>query len=228
MQNPPAIPIGGIQSKSQYQYTLQDLDQNELQAYAVQLQQALSSTKGFLDVNSDLDVSAPAVNVDINRDAAAAFGVTPATIETALGAAFGGEQVSTIYGTSNQYWVMLELMPQYQQRALDLSRLYVTGSNNQLVPLSAVTKMHNGIEALSVNHLGQLPAVTLSFNLAPGMALSDAVTAIGKVQQQLGSPPGVSASFQGTAQAFQSSLSNMGILLLIAIITRLHHPRYSL
>jgi HAE1 family hydrophobic/amphiphilic exporter-1 len=219
MQNPPTIPIGGIQSKSQYQYTLQDLDQNELQAYAVQLQQALSSTKGFLDVNSDLDVSAPAVNVDINRDAAAAFGVTPATIETALGAAFGGEQVSTIYGTSNQYWVMLELMPQYQQKALDLSRLYVTGNNNQLVPISAVTKMHNGIEALSVNHLGQLPAVTLSFNLAPGMALSDAVTAIGKVQQQLGSPPGVSASFQGTAQAFQSSMSNMGVLLLIAIIT---------
>jgi hydrophobe/amphiphile efflux-1 (HAE1) family protein len=219
MQNPPAIPIGGIQSKSQYQYTLQDLDQNELQAYAVQLQQTLSSTKGFLDVNSDLDVSAPAVNVDINRDAAAAFGVTPATIETALGAAFGGEQISTIYGTSNQYWVMLELMPQYQQKALDLSRLYVTGSNNQLVPLSAVTKLHDGIEALSVNHLGQLPAVTLSFNLAPGMALSDAVTAIGKVQQQLGSPPGVSASFQGTAQAFQSSMSNMGVLLLIAIIT---------
>jgi hydrophobe/amphiphile efflux-1 (HAE1) family protein len=219
MQNPPAIPIGGIQSKSQYQYTLQDLDQNELQAYAVQLQQTLSSTKGFLDVNSDLDVSAPAVNVDINRDSAAAFGVTPQTIETALGAAFGGEQISTIYGTSNQYWVMLELMPQYQQKALDLSRLYVTGSNNQLVPLSAVTKMHDGIEALSVNHLGQLPAVTLSFNLAPGMALSDAVTAIGKVQQQLGSPPGVSASFQGTAQAFQSSMSNMGVLLLIAIIT---------
>jgi hydrophobe/amphiphile efflux-1 (HAE1) family protein len=219
MQNPPAIPIGGIQSKSQYQYTLQDLDQNELQAYAVQLQQALSGTKGFLDVNSDLDVSAPAVNVDINRDAAAAFGVTPQTIETALGAAFGGEQISTIYGTSNQYWVMLELLPQYQQRALDLSRLYVTGSNNQLVPLSAVTKMHSGIEALSVNHLGQLPSVTLSFNLAPTMALSDAVTAIGKVQQQLGSPPGVSASFQGTAQAFQSSMSNMGVLLLIAIIT---------
>jgi HAE1 family hydrophobic/amphiphilic exporter-1 len=219
MQNPPAIPIGGIQSKSQYQYTLQDLDQNELQAYAVQLQAALSNTKGFLDVASDLDVSAPAVNVDINRDAAAAFGVTPATIETALGAAFGGQQISTIYGTSNQYWVMLELLPQYQQQALDLSRLYVTGTNNQLVPLSAVTKMRTGTEALSVNHLGQLPAVTISFNLAPGMALSDAVTSIGKVQQQLGSPAGVSGSFQGTAQAFQSSMSNMGVLLFIAIIT---------
>jgi hydrophobic/amphiphilic exporter-1 (mainly G- bacteria), HAE1 family len=219
MTNPPAIPIGGQQSKAQYQYTLQDLDQNELQAYAIQLQGALGNTQGFQDVNSDLDISAPAVNVDINRDAAAAFGVTPAAIESALGAAFGGQQISTIYGTSNQYWVMLELLPEYQQHALDLSRLYVTGTNNTLVPLSAVTKMRSGVEALSVNHLGQLPAVTISFNLSPGMSLSDAVTSLGKVQQQLGAPPGITGSFQGTAQAFQSSMSNMGMLLLIAIIT---------
>ncbi len=103
-QNPPAIPIGGQQSKSQYQYTLQDLDQDELHAYALQLQDALSRTRqGFKDVNTDLDISAPAVNVDIDRDKAAAYGVTPAAIESALGAAFGGQQVSTIYGTSNTY-----------------------------------------------------------------------------------------------------------------------------
>jgi HAE1 family hydrophobic/amphiphilic exporter-1 len=245
MQNPPAIPIGGMQSKSQYQYTLQDLDQDELQSTALALQAALSDTKGFLDVTSDLDISAPAVNVDIDRDKAAALGVTPAAIETALGAAFGGQQVSTIYGTSNQYWVMLELLPQYQSQALDLSRLYVTGTNNTpaipgangttstpvatatpgaganttLVPLTAVTSTHIGTEALSVNHLGQLPSVTISFNLAPGMALSDAVSAIGKVQQQMGIPPTVQASFQGTAQAFQSSMSNMSLLLVIAIVT---------
>jgi len=219
MTNPPAIPIGGQQSKAQYQYTLQDLDQNELQSYAIQLQAALGNTAGFQDVNSDLDISAPSVNVDINRDAAAAFGVTPAAIESALGAAFGGQQISTIYGTSNQYWVMLELLPQYQQQALDLSRLYVTGTNNTLVPLSAVTRMRSGTQALSVNHLGQLPAVTISFNLSAGTSLSDAVTSLGNVQQQLGSPPGITGSFQGTAQAFQSSMSNMGMLLLIAIIT---------
>jgi hydrophobe/amphiphile efflux-1 (HAE1) family protein len=244
MQNPPAIPIGGMQSKSQYQYTLQDLDQQELQAYALQLQDALTNAKGFLDVTTDLDVSAPAVNVDIDRDKAAAYGVTPAAIESALGAAFGGEQISTIYGTSNQYWVMLELLPQYQFNALDLTRLYVSatpsdtsanGSNSTaasigtsttsappattLVPLSAVTVMHAGTEALSVNHLGQLPSVTISFNLAPSMALSDAVTAIGQVQQKLNMPQSVTASFQGTAQAFQSSMSNMGLLLVIAIVT---------
>ncbi|HEY2068957.1 MAG TPA: efflux RND transporter permease subunit [Rhizomicrobium sp.] len=250
MQNPPAIPIGGMQSKSQYQYTLQDLDQNELQAYALQLQDAMSTNKTFTDVTTDLDVSAPAVNVDIDRDKAAAYGVTPAAIESAMGAAFGGQQISTIYGTSNQYWVMLELMPQYQFNAMDLSRLYITGSSpgtgttpgttiaanggtgstasdttgstqsqTTLVPLSAVTRTRTMTEALSVNHLGQLPAVTISFNLAPGMALSDAVTAIGQIQDKLNAPPTVTGSFQGTAQAFQSSMSNMGVLLAIAIIT---------
>ncbi|HEY1711176.1 MAG TPA: efflux RND transporter permease subunit [Rhizomicrobium sp.] len=220
MQNPPAIPIGGMQSKSQYQYTLQDLDQNELHAYALQLQDALSADPAvFKDVTTDLDISAPSVNVDIDRDKAAAYGVTPAAIQTALGAAFGGVQVSTIYGASNQYWVMLELLPQYQNQAQDLSRLYVTGTNGTLVPLTAVTRTGTGTEALSVNHLGQLPSVTVSFNLSPGVALSDAVTAIDTIQQQLNTPAGLSASFQGTAQAFQSSTSNMGMLLIIAIVT---------
>ena len=220
MQNPPSIKIGGQTSKAQYQYTLQDLNQTELQTVALNLQAALADEKGFQDVTSDLDVSAPAVNVEIDRDKAAALNVTPAAIETALGAAFGGEQISTIYGTSNQYWVMLELQPQFQVSALDLNRLYVTASDNvTLVPLSSVTKLISGTMPLSVNHLGQLPAVTLSFNLAPGMALSDAVNAISKVQQRLNVPSTVQGSFQGTAQAFQSSMSNMGLLLTIAIIT---------
>jgi HAE1 family hydrophobic/amphiphilic exporter-1 len=246
MQNPPAIPIGGIQSRAQYQYTLQDLDQQELQDYALRLQDALSGLKGFQDVTTDLDVTAPTVNVDIDREKAAAYGVTPAAIESALGAAFGGQQVSTIYGSSNQYWVMLELLPQYQFNADDLSRLYITATPTgtatvspnagsisatgtgtstttniagNLVPLSAVTNIRTGTEALSVNHLGQLPAVTVSFNLSPDMALSEAVKALGQVQQKLNTPQTVTGSFQGTAQAFQSSMSNMGVLLLIAIVT---------
>ncbi|MBV9061594.1 MAG: efflux RND transporter permease subunit [Alphaproteobacteria bacterium] len=246
MQNPPSIPIGGIQSRAQYQYTLQDLDQQELQDYALKLQNALSNTRGFQDVTTDLDVNAPAVNVEIDREKAAAYGVTPAAIESALGAAFGGQQVSTIYGNSNQYWVMLELLPEYQSSALDLSRLYITATptgasalspnsgptsptgagtssstniTGNLVPLSAVTRIKTGTEALSVNHLGQLPAVTVSFNLAPGMALSDAVKALGQVQQKLNTPQTLTGSFQGTAQAFQNSMSNMGLLLLIAIVT---------
>jgi HAE1 family hydrophobic/amphiphilic exporter-1 len=220
MQNPPSIKIGGMSSKAQYQYTLQDLNQDELQDTALKLQASLATVKGFQDVTSDLDISAPAVNVAIERDKAASLNVTPAAIETALGAAFGGEQISTIYGTSNQYWVMLELEPQYQNTALDLTRLYVTANDNvTLVPLSAVTKLTTGTEPLSVNHLGQLPSVTISFNLAPGVALSDAVNAISTTQHKLNVPSTVQGSFQGTAQAFQSSMSNIGILLAIAIIT---------
>jgi HAE1 family hydrophobic/amphiphilic exporter-1 len=136
-----------------------------------------------------------------------------------LGYAFGGQQISTIYTDIDQYWVMLELLPQDQYSPTDLSRLYITASDGTtLVPLSAVTTVTTGTMPLSVNHLGQLPAVTVSFNLAPGMALSDAVSAIGNVSRQINIPDGVTGSFQGTAQAFQSSTSNMGILLVAALV----------
>ena len=215
-----------------------------MQQYATKLQAALGHAPGFVDVTSDMDLSSPAINVQIDRDRAAALGVSPSTIETSLGAAFGGQQISTMYGTSNQYWVMLELLPQYQNNPSDLNRLYVatnassgtgggasdssSGSTSAasslsatppLVPLSAVTKLVPGTMPLSVNHLGQLPSVTISFNLQSGVALSDAVSTINRVQQQIGMPAGIQSSFQGTAQAFQSSLSNMGILLAIAIFT---------
>jgi HAE1 family hydrophobic/amphiphilic exporter-1 len=158
------------------------------------------------------------VNVTIDRDRAAALGVSPAQIETALGAAFGGEQISTIYTDIDQYWVMLELLPQYQYDPTDLSRLYVLASDGvTMVPLTSVTKEAAGTSPLSVNHLSQLPSVTVSFNLAPGMALSDAVAGIARVQKRLGAPSGIQASFQGTAQAFQASTGNMGILLLAAL-----------
>jgi HAE1 family hydrophobic/amphiphilic exporter-1 len=219
MQNPPSIRLGGSLSKSTYQYTMQDLDQDELHASALSLMHALAQTPGFQDVTSDLDLSAPAANVAIDRDRAAALNVTPAQIEASLGYAFGGEQVSTIYTDIDQYWVMLELLPQYQFHPSDLTRIYITASDGTtLVPLSTVTKVTTGTMPLSVNHLGQLPAVTVSFNLAPGMALSDAVTAIGKVSSRINLPAGVSGSFQGTAQAFQASTNNMGILLLAALV----------
>ncbi|HEX3432180.1 MAG TPA: efflux RND transporter permease subunit [Rhizomicrobium sp.] len=219
MQNPPSISIGGLFTKSQYQYTLEDLNPQELQTYALNLSNALAQQPGFQAVTTDLDLSAPAVNVAIDRDRAAALGVSPAQIETALGAAFGGEQISTIYTDIDQYWVMLELLPQYQYDPTDLSRLYVLASDGTtLVPLTSVTKETAGTSPLSVNHLSQLPAVTVSFNLAPGMALSDAVSGIARVQKRLGTPAGLQGTFQGTAQAFQSSTGNMGILLLAALI----------
>jgi HAE1 family hydrophobic/amphiphilic exporter-1 len=218
MQIPPMIRIGGMLTKSQYQYTLQDLDMKELEQYSARLMNALAVTPGFEDVATDLQLSTPALNVAIDRDRASALGVTPAAIETALGSAFGGEEISQIYGSSDTYQVILELLPQYQSDPSALSRLYVTAQDGTLVPLTAVTKITNGITPLSVNHLGQLPSVTLSFNLAPGYALSDAVSSIGHVQRQIGMPQTVQASFQGAAQAFRSSTGGMGLLLVAALV----------
>ena len=140
MQNRPPITIGGLVSKAQYQYTLQDSNTQELYAAATRLKNALAKTPGFLDVTSDLDLSTPSVHVAVNRDRAAALGVSMQQIETALGASFGGQQISTINTSADQFKVMLELLPQYQQDAASLSRLYLTGSNGSLVPLSAVTR----------------------------------------------------------------------------------------
>ena len=232
MQNPPAIRVGGQQSKSMYQYTLQDTNQDELQQSAIKLTNALSRVPGFADVTSDMDLQSPSINVAIDRDRAAAQGVSVSSIETALGASFGGEQISTIYGSDAEYWVMLELMPQYQNDINGIKMLYISsngaGTNggtsvvagtNPVVPLDAVTTMTPGTMALSINHLGQLPAVTISFNLTSGYALSDAVTAIDKARTDAGIPASALGQFQGQAQAFQSSMGNMGLLLTIAIIT---------
>ncbi|HEY4077899.1 MAG TPA: efflux RND transporter permease subunit [Rhizomicrobium sp.] len=253
MQNPPTIRVGGQASKSAYQYTLQDTNQDELDSGALKLLAALQHARGFADVTSDMDLNSPAVNVDINRDQAAAQGVSVQSIETALGASFGGEQISTLYASDAEYWVMLELLPQYQKDSSAINLLYVSSSNANgggsgviagsassntggsgqagsaaglssgnvptIVPLNAVTNLRMGTMPLSINHLGQLPSVTISFNLLPGFALSDAVTAIGNARASTDIPSTVQGQFQGTAQAFQSSLANIGILLTIAIMT---------
>jgi HAE1 family hydrophobic/amphiphilic exporter-1 len=219
LQNPPVFRIGGLNSKLPYQYTMQDLDLNELQAVSERLTQVMTNDPTFSGVTSDLNLSTPAVTVDIDRNRAASLGVTPQQIETALGSAYGGQQVSSIYASSDQYQVILELLPEYQQDAAALSRLYVTANNGTLVPLSALAHIGQGTMPLSINHLGQIPAVTISFDLAAGKALSDAVSSIDRLSQQVGVPATVQTSFQGTAQAFQSSTRNMGLLLLIAVIT---------
>ncbi|MGB8602793.1 MAG: efflux RND transporter permease subunit [Rhizomicrobium sp.] len=220
MQVPPQIRIGGRQSKSQYQYTLQDLNQDSLTDSAVRLTQALKSSSVVTDVTNDIDVTAPVANVDIDRDKAAAYGITPSQIESALGNSFGGSKISTIYGATDQYYVMMELLPEYQTTASDINRLYLTASDGTtLVPLNAVTHVKTGTMPLTINHQGQLPAVTISFNLAKGAALSDAVGAIHKAETDLNLPATLQANFQGQAQAFQSSMGNMGMLIGIALIT---------
>ena len=218
MQNPPSIRIGGRQSRAQYQYTLQDLDINELQDATTKLTAALQAEHGFQDVTNDLRLTTPTVTVGIDRDRAASLGITPQQIESALGTAFGGQQVSQIYGSIDDYQVIMELLPQYQADASSLSRVYVAATDGTLVPLTAVTKIGSSTTPLSINHSGQLPAATVSFNLDSGTALSDAVSAINRVQRQIALPGGVVGSFQGTAAAFQSSMGNVAELLAIAII----------
>jgi multidrug efflux pump subunit AcrB len=227
LQNRPIITIGGLVSKSQYQYTLQDGDTNELYAWATRLKNALAATPGFLDVTSDLDLSTPSVHVSVDRDRANALGISMQNLENALGASFGGEQISIVNTPADQFRVWLELLPEYQEDATSLNRLFLTGqnigalsttANGSLVPLSSVTKLESGSSPLAVNHYGELPAVTISFSLPPGVALSEAVDRLEQVKADINMPASVFTTFQGTAKAFQESMEGMGFLLLGAIL----------
>ncbi|HVT37163.1 MAG TPA: efflux RND transporter permease subunit, partial [Nevskiaceae bacterium] len=218
LQNIPVIRIGGQSTKAQYQYTLQDADLEELYQWAPKLADKLSTMDGFLDVNTDQQLRLPKVIVHIDRAHAAALGVTPDEIENALYSAYGARQVSSIYTPSNQYAVIMELLPQFQMDPQALSLLYVQGTGSTLVPLSAVASFERSVGPLSVSHLGQLPSVTVSFNLKPGLALGDAVKSVNRAQEELKMPDTLLGSFQGAAQAFQSSLGNMGLLLTAAIL----------
>src|SRR3569833_1145469 len=216
--NPPAIRLGARMSRSSYQYTMQGLDLAELSEYSDKLMAGMRAAGDFVDVTSDLDAAMPSVQVKINRDRAAAFGVSPQQIELALGSAFGGQQISQINTSSNLYEVIMELLPRYQRDASALDRLYVTGTGGQLVPLTAVTTMTASTVPLSVNHAGQIPAVTVSFDLPAGKALSDAVTGIARISNDIAVPASIQGNFQGTAAAFQDSTKNMGGLLIIAMV----------
>jgi hydrophobic/amphiphilic exporter-1 (mainly G- bacteria), HAE1 family len=168
-------------------------------------------------VASDLQITNPTVRVDIDRDRASSLGVTAEQVEDALYSAFSSRQVSTIYTPANQYWVILELEPQYQDSPEALSLLHVRAGSGALVPLSAVARIEHGVSPLIVTHQGQLPSVTLSFNLKKGVALSQAIEEVNKLVAELRIPPTLIGNFQGTAQAFQSSLAGMGLLLLMSI-----------
>jgi len=224
MQNPPLIRIGGHSSKSLYQYSLADTDVNELFQWTPVLMNKIAADKSvFQDVTSDLQIKSPQVNVDIDRDKAAALGVTPQQIENALYDAFGERQASTIYSDIAEYWVVFEVQPQFQLDPGALARLYITSSFTdtngaaKLIPLSAVAKLTRSLGPTSISHVGQLPAVTLSFNLAPGVSLGTAVDEINKIKSQANLPDTISGGFQGAAQVFQSSLQGMGMLLAASI-----------
>jgi HAE1 family hydrophobic/amphiphilic exporter-1 len=217
LQNPPPIRMGGQLTKSQYQLTLQSPEIKELSEHTPLLEAKMKELPGLQDVTSDLQIKNPQVNVNIDRDKASALRVTANQIEDALYSAYGARQISTIYTPINQYQVIIELEPQYQTDPSALSMLYIRSSNGQLVPLNAVANLSPGLGPLSLNHLGQLPSVTISFNIKPGVSLGDAVSAVERVVKAA-LPATINTSFQGTAQAFKTSLQGMGLLLIMAIV----------
>jgi HAE1 family hydrophobic/amphiphilic exporter-1 len=216
LQNPPPIRLGGRQSNSQYQYTLQATDTKMLYSASQDLLDKMRTLPGLIDVNTDLLMKNPTLIVDIDRERAAALGLSAAQVQDALFSAYATRQVSTIYAPNNAYQVILELLPQYEATPEALSLLYVRALSGQLVPLATLAKFSTTFGPMTVNHSGQMPSVTISFNTKPGYALGQAVTDIEKVSKAT-LPSGVSTSFQGTAQAFQSSMKGLGMLLLVAI-----------
>lgn len=217
LQNPPPVQIGARFTKSLYQFTLQSPDTDELYRTSTLFEAAVRQLPGLQDVTSDMQLKNPQVTVDVDRDKALALGVSPMQVEDALYYGYGQRQVSTIYAPNNEYWVIMELEPQFQRDPSELSKLYVLSSRNALVPLDAVAKLSRTIGPLSVNHSGQLPSVTISFNLKPGVSIGEAVAKITDLART-NLPPSVSTSFQGTAQAFQSSLQGLGLLLLMTVV----------
>jgi HAE1 family hydrophobic/amphiphilic exporter-1 len=218
LQNPPLIRTGGFLTKSLYQFTLQGPDLQELYHWAPIIKDSMASLQGFQDVTTDLLISSPQVLVEIDRDKAHALGITADQIENALYDSYGQRQVSTIYAAVNQYWVIMELMPEFQRDPAALSELYIRSTGGQLTPLRTVAKISRGVGPLTVNHFGQLPSVTISFNLAPGVSLGTAVDAVEKALAGLHLPATLTANFQGSAQVFQSSVKGLGVLLLMSIL----------
>ena len=218
MTNPPPINVGGtFGGRAAYQFTLQDTDTDELYRSAPRLEEAMRNMSELEDVTSDLRLRNPQVQLNMDRNKIAALGLTVNQVETALFNAYGTRQVSQIYAANNQYQVILQVAPEFQQDPAALSLLYVRSPAGKLIPLSTVASVSTAAGPLSVSHTGQLPSVTISFNLHPGVALGDAVDKI----QQLATttlPASVTARFQGAAQAFQDSLQGLGLILIMAIV----------
>jgi HAE1 family hydrophobic/amphiphilic exporter-1 len=211
------INLGGKLAKSQYQYTLQSNDTATLYRLAPELREKISRVPGLLDVTTDLYVTNPQVTIEVDREKAAVYGVTVDQVRQELYNAFGVRQVATIYSPVNYYQVILETQPDFQVSPDDLARVFLKTSNGTTVPLSAVTRFERTVGPLTVNHQGQQPAVTIAFNLAPGVSLGQAVDAIQNLELEQRLPATITTGFQGTAQVFQDSLRGQGILILAAI-----------
>ena len=211
------INLGGKLDKSQYQYTLQSNDTATLYRLAPELRDKIAQIPGLLDVTTDLYIKNPQITIQVDREKSAVYGLSVDQVRQELYNAFGARQVATIYSPVNTYQVILEAQPEFQAGPDDLARIYLKTTNGTVVPLSAVTKFEPTVGPLQVNHQGQQPAVTISFNLAPGFSLGQAVDAIQNLEREQRLPATITTGFQGTAQVFQDSLRGQGILILAAI-----------
>jgi len=218
LQNVQDVRLGGRSSRTQYQYTIVDANLDELNEWAPRVLARLRTLPELRDVNTDQQTQGLKLNVEVDRDSAARLGITPQLVDDTLYDAFGQRQVATIYTQLNQYRVVLEVKPEFQASPAALQKLYLRADSGQQVPLGAVAKVTQSQTVLSVNHQGQFPAVTLSFNLAPGIALGQAVDAINKTTRDIGLPASARGSFQGTAQAFLQSLASEPFLIAFALI----------
>lgn len=218
IQNPPPISIGGQQSQSAYQLTLQSTDLKGMYLWAPRLLEKMRRLPGFVDVNTDLQIASPELNVEIDRDRAQALGISPQQIQGALYGAFGQREVTTIYAPANQYAVILEVEPRFQKAASSLSKLYLRSAAGVLVPLESLARMERRTGPLTINHFGQSPSVTISFNLQPGYALGPAADQVRETVQELRMPTNITTSFQGTVKEFQKSFENLTVLLIVAVL----------
>ncbi|MGE4371766.1 MAG: efflux RND transporter permease subunit [Xanthobacter sp.] len=212
------IRLGGVSSKSQYQYTMQSTDTAALYDYAALMEERLSKLPGLRDVTSDMEITNPQLTIDLDKDKAAALGITEQMLRDALYSQFGTRQVATLFTSTNQHAIILEAKSQFQKDMSDLSRVYLRTASGKVVPLETVANIRPTVGPLTVAHQQQQPAVTISFNLAPGTSLGQAVQEIQKVEQAAGLPANIITSFQGTAQAFQQSLSSQPLLILAAVV----------
>jgi HAE1 family hydrophobic/amphiphilic exporter-1 len=218
LQNPPPITINGQFTTSIYQMTLQSVNLQDIYDWTPKLTQKIQTLPGFVDVSSDLLIASPQVRVDIDRDRALSLGVTPEQVQNALYSSYGDRQVSNIYAPANQYSVILEVQPEYQRSPEALQKLYIRSAKGQLVPLDEVATVVRGVGPLSVNHFGQIPASTISFNLQQNFSLGEAAQRVNEAIRELRMPASLTVSFQGTVKEFQESFQGLTILLIVAIL----------
>ena len=218
MQAAQDITIGGRLSKTQYQYTLADADPGELNRWAALFLDKIKTIPGITDITTDQESAGPLLDITVNREVASSFGILPSTVDNTLDDAFGQRIVSTMYTMNNEYHVVLEVDPKFQFGPEALNNIYINSSTGQQVPLRTLINSGVKVAPLVVNHQGQFPSVTISFNLAPGNSIGQAVSAIQQVEKELGKPASLATSFQGNAQAFQSSLSSTPLLIAAALV----------